>query len=637
MSITSENIKEQSTVLNKKLGSKEIFDPRIIDNNASDSKRIWNSESVDLANKGIKEGYKLVENPYNKNITGALLRKANLPFKYSEEELETIDIIYEDKEWFCDNFGKLKTPTGWDNITLRDYQRKLLKKYSNEKWNIVMFPRRSGKTTTTVLEIVHYILTNIDKDIAVIAQSDTSINEILSKIKECLAGLPFFLQPGFISFNSSGFTLDNGCRLTIGIASESTIQGFDIDFLYIDEFAYINQNMVTKFWNNVYPTMLNNPNSKCIITSTPNGRNKFWELWSNAERKINKFITSRIYWYDVPGRDEQFKLDTIANIGIEGWEMGFECSFDTMLKSIFTTENQKKLRKQQLENIDNWSKDNHYLGEIFDIEFIKQDLIPYNTLSDYFLISIDISEGLGLDSSTAKIRKICWDKKLKKLVYESVGVYRNNSISVEDFAEKILLLSKYFNKNKTRIIVENNTYGAEFFSKIKLLRLTESNKYDYFDNIILAKFFRDSKNSYEYGIRRNRKNKPIDVKSFSDLVKADIIRESNYLTIEEYLNFGEMKNGTYSAQYGNDDLIMADVSTAHFIKCNNIYSNEFLKDAEENLRAELDDEPEEIKITKEQKLKKENNIYKTELGFQLRDHVEKVNKSVEYDNMILMV
>ena len=83
----------------------------------------------------------------------------------------------------------------------------------------------------------------------------------------------------------------------------------------------------------------------------------------------------------------------------------------------------------------------------------------------------------------------------------------NLPISKPEFLRTAIHNEKFFNKAKTRIIVENNTYGGEFFKHIKLLKLTEGNKYSYYDNIIMAKFFRDSKDGYEYGIRRNRKNK----------------------------------------------------------------------------------------------------------------------------------
>ncbi len=624
---TAQEINSTTSRLNKTIKSREVFDPRIIDDEGS-GKALWTTESVELAVKGLGEGYKLKENPFLKSVKGALLRKANLPFKYTEDEIECMQICAEDKLFFGNNFGKLKDgEKGWQNITLRTYQENLLQRYDDNRWNLIMFPRQSGKTTTTVLEIVHFCCFNIDKDCVVIGQSDKVVNEILAKIKEAFAGLPFFMSPGFISFNKKGFVCDNGCRLSIGIASESVVQGFSLDLLYIDEFAYIKNSIVRKFWNNIYPTLINNPNSRCIITSTPNGRNFFWELWTNAEAKLNKFVSYRIYWYDVPRTQslEEFKADTIANVGIEGWDMGFLCSFDTQLRSIFNTPTQKSLRINQLQNENLWSKDNHPIGNKYNISFVQQDIVSYDLKKDFFLLGVDLAEGLEQDSTVAKLKKIEWDIKSQKLVYKSVGVFKDNTISVEDFAEWFMDFSENFSNNNIRAIIENNTYGGEFFSQVKSLKLHEP-KYRYFDNIIFAKFRRESKDDFEYGIRWNAQNKKLGVKSFADLVTSGTIVESHYQSIEEYLNFGKMKNGTYAAQYGHDDLTMGDVSISHFIKSNNLFSNAFLNGVKEELRILMHDEDLEIKLKKEEELRRLNNVY-IEQGYKLRQHADFVQEA----------
>jgi len=625
LSDTAQQINSSANKLNSMIRQREVYDPRIIDAEGT-GKSLWSSDSVELAMKGLAEGYKLRENPFLKSVKGALVRKSALPFKYTEDEMEILSMCANDKEFFGDNFAKLKdAEKGWVNIKLRDYQRNLLSRYDQHKWNIIMFPRQSGKTTTTVIEIVHFCTFNIDKDCVVIAQNDKVVNEILAKIKEAYAGLPFFMQPGFVSFNKKGFVLDNGCRLSIGIAAESVVQGFALDLLYIDEFAYIKPSMVRTFWSNIYPSLVNNPYSRCIITSTPNGRNMFFELWKAAESKANKFIPYRIYWYEVPGRDNQFKLDTIANIGIEGWEMGFECSFDTQLRSIFRTEVQKKLRQNQTVFEEKWSRDNHVLGAKFDMEFISQDEIQYDLQNDYFLLGIDLAEGLEQDNTTAKLRKIEWDTTLKKLVFKTVGVYKNNEIAVEDFAKWSMDLAKYFNNSKTRFIVENNTYGGEYFGQIKALKTHDKN-YFWFDNIIFAKFRRESKDDFEYGIRWNGQNKKTAVKSFSNLISDDTLYETHWASVEEYLNFGKNKNGNYAAQYGHDDLVMADVSISHYLKCNNIYSNAFLTVTTSDLRFKYNDEDEIVVQERAEKLRKEANIYRTSDGFALRNHADYVQE-----------
>lgn len=637
MSVTSDAIQLQTQELSKIIKKNEIFDPRIIDKN--DDRRLWCTQSVELADKGISEGYKLKDYPYLRTVKDAKLRKASLAFDYTPDEIEIIGICANDIYFFSDNFGKLKDEDkGWVNIKLRDYQKNLMKFYDDNRWNIVMFPRQSGKTTTTIMKIVHFLTFNIEKDCVVVAQSEKVVNEILQKIKHAFEGLPFFLQPGFVSFNKNGFVLDNGCRLSIGVASESVVQGFSLDLLFIDEFAYIANSMVNKFWMNIYPTLSNNPNSRCIITSTPNGRNKFYELWNGAINGMNKFHPYRIYWQDVPRSEglEEFKKATIQAIGIEGWEMGYECSFDTTLKSIFASPTQKILRENQRKFESLWSRKNCFLGDLFNIEFIDKNVVDYNIRKDFFLLSIDIGEGLSQDFTTLKIRKVDWNVEKKRLEFTSVGVYKDNEISVEDFAELVMNLSRFFDKNKIRIVVENNNYGGEFFAHIKGLKINEES-YSWFDNHIFAKFNRKSKDDYEYGIRWDAYNKKLAVKTFSNLVTKGILNETHQITIEEYLNFGKQKGtGSYAAQYGHDDLVMADVTMSWFIKSKDVFAVAFFKEAESYLRELKNDIPIHIIKKREEEEKRKKNRYTDSYGFIIRNHEEEYNKRNSIDKSIMM-
>lgn len=622
-----------------------LFDPRILEG-GKEPQVIWSTETVELARQGLAQGFQLKSNPYLRTVKDVHLRKANLPFQMNEDEEFLFEQAMFDKIFFGNNFISLKDAQyGWQRITMRDYQEDLLHSYTNYRWNIVLFPRQSGKTTTTVVDIVHNLTFNVEKDTVVIAQSDRVVMEILAKVKEAFASMPFFMQPGVLRWTKSGCTLDNGCRLFVGVASESVVQGFSLDYVFIDEFAYIPNSRVQKFWNNIYPTLANNPESKCIIASTPNGRNLFWQLWEGAVNKKNKFKTNRIYWTDVPGRDEAFKEDTISNIGLEGWLMGFECSFDTQLSSIFHTRIQRLLRDLQKEgepesiekpDSGHFSIHNHWIGEEYDIQFMNQNILKYDLYEDYFLFGIDLGEGLGQDATIIKIKKLVWNTNHKRIDYKTIAVYENNEISVEEFAEITAQLFKFFNPNKIRVSVDLTNYGNEYFAHINKLRLYDERFYQ-LDNVIFARFESNTKKDYEMGIRWNQQNKKLSVRSFTGLVNKQQFIETHSASIEEYLNFGKNKNGSFNAQYGHDDLIMADISIAAFVKSNNLYANEFFQNAEFDFRrihSDLttqqlaDDE----KIRKLQKSKIEINgmiLRNHEIGFQENRHsIKNKNKNM---------
>ena len=628
--------------IEKYIQDQKIFDPRIIDDQLG-NQRLWSSESVILANNGLKNGYKLTESPYNSLVKDFLFRKANLAFKYSDDELEVVKRCAKDKIFFGNNFVSLKDEDkGWQRITLRWYQTNLLNDFSNlnNRWHIIMFPRQSGKTTTTIIEIVHFLTYSIEKDCVVVAQSDTSVSEILKKIKEAFHSMPFFLQPGFISATKKGLVLDNGCRLSIGIAQESTVQGFSLDFLFIDEFAYIRENLAGKFWANIYPTLTTNPKSRCIIASTPNGRNSFYNLWIGAVNKTNTFKSHRIYWTDVPRHqdNDDFKRQTIKNVGEDAWLMGFECSFDVGLKSVFNSVTQLLLREVQKKSQHLWHNDNCFLGQLHDkFEFFDDKEYPYDIKNDFFLFSLDISEGLEQDSSVIKIKKIDWDIENKRLFFREIGILKDNEISVDDLAILTLDLSKFFDIKKIKIVVENNSFGGEYFTAIKYNFLHNS-KYSWFDYNVIAKFWRDSKESYDAGIRWNEDNKKIAVKSFKTLVSERIIVVDHFLTIEEYLNFGRSKNGTYKANYGNDDLVLSDVAASAYIKSQNVYKDSFLKDVEYELRQRSNDKTEEMIQSEIMKIReaKQDIIISEMRTFKVRNHEKEIKKLAEADYTMLI-
>lgn len=656
--------------------SSKIFDPRVFQDDKD--YRLWTSESVILANNGLKNGYKLVESPYNKFVKDAHLRKGNLSFKYSADELKIIKHCMEDKIFFANNTISLKdAEKGWTRIKLRPYQETLLNRYTKYHRNIVMFPRQSGKTTTTIIEICHFLTFNYDKDCVVIAKSEKVVKDILQKLKQAFDSMPFFLQPGFISFTKTSIILDNGCRLSIGVASESVVQGFALDFLYIDEFAYIRESMVNTFWENIYPALTNNPNSKCIITSTPFGHNLFYTLWTNAINKKNNFIPYKIHWTDVPRKIplEQFKKETINTVTENGWLMGWELSFDVGLKSVFSTAVQKMIRNYQLENTDNWgnfdpicSIDAEYCE---NFEFLNKKCFDYDTKNDYFLMSIDIGEGLEQDYSVIKFNKIYLDdpksNDLKQYVdnfknentnityskylkYQQIGVFSSNTIAEEDLGDLFLKIVGNFDMNKIKVVVESNTYGALFFHQIKMKKNYDTN-FSKFTFQAFAKFWRDSKDSYEYGLLWRSDSKKVAVKSYTKLISNQIFKTTHSQTIEEQLNFGRQKTGTYKANYGHDDLIMSDITAAFFITSENEYSKMFLQDVFKKLLQKkvleqieymkINDHDYHIDSIEFKNLKIDinkplvNRYYKVDQReFHVRDHEAEYNKNNKKDNNI---
>lgn len=436
----------------------------------------------------------------------------------------------------------------------------------------------SHNTTTTAIFFAWFSIFNTDKNLAVIAQRDQIAAEVFSKIKSIIQYLPFFMKPGCVKFNRGGYHFDNGCTAIYRPASIDALQGYTIDTLFIDEFAYIRNTQARQFWNNVYPTLSSMSNSRVMITSTPNGRNLFYELWSNAIDGKNFFKPLRIDWWEVPGRDEKWRLQEIANLGSEAaFAQQYGLSFDTGVKNSLSADTFHYLNKVSTE----FEHDIFKIGTDWDEYFRWSTKWMYNLRKDWFLISVDIGEGLGGDYSVIKIRKLFLNPD-GTVIMPTIGVFECNTIIVEDFAKVILLMMRRFNRDHVRLIIERNSYGDLLIKDIESLA-------EHLTNVEIpvetfAKFRRSADNmKMEKGIRLNRGNKKVGVGNWKKLVDDKIFIETDSRTIDQYREFGEDKNGNYKAGVGHDDLVMPDVNAAFYVKSNNTGWNEFIEDFKEHV------------------------------------------------------
>jgi len=163
----------------------------------------------------------------------------------------------------------------------------------------------SHNTICSSIMMLHYVLFNNNKNVLVTANKLDTAVEVLDKIREIYQRLPFFLQQGIINWNQKFMVFENKSRIKGFATTKTSSIGQTADFLYLDEFAYLPDNIADKFYKSVFPTVSNIENSKIIITSTPNGFNLFHRLLSEAEKpegEKSSYCAKRVYWWQVPKR-----------------------------------------------------------------------------------------------------------------------------------------------------------------------------------------------------------------------------------------------------------------------------------------------------------------------------------------------
>lgn len=273
-----------------------------------EKKVIWTTKLVEEATEKMNDGYilKKIENPFFEGVIG--FRRPGLTFNMSEEEVQEyikckLDILY-----FAEKYCYVKGERGQrQKIILRDYQIEALRNFSNNQFNIMTMARQCGKTILSSIYIIHFMIFNNGKNCLTTANKLDTVIEILDKIREIYVRLPFFLQQGIKNMNQKAIVLENKSRIKGFATTKTSSIGQTADMLFLDEFAYVPDNIADKFYKSVFPTIASIENSKIIITSTPNGMNLFYSLLTNAERPEgdplkNNYKSMRVYWWQVPKR-----------------------------------------------------------------------------------------------------------------------------------------------------------------------------------------------------------------------------------------------------------------------------------------------------------------------------------------------
>jgi len=536
----------------------------------------WSTKKVNDLIVAMEDGYKPKMNPFHGGNLN--LRKGNIVFEYTQHELMEIKRCATDIIYFANNYCTVMTDDGLQTIQLRGYQEEMLKQFQAERFNVCLASRQVGKTICSSIFIAWYVLFNFDRNALILSNKGATTTEILDKGKVILENLPFFMKPGILKYDVFNSKFDNGCRIIGQTTTKKAAIGFTIHLLFMDEFAHIPHQYIESFYENVYPTVSASKKSKVIITSTPWGFNKFYEIYTAAEKGQSEYKPFRIDWWDVPGRDEQWMLNEVQNLGSEeAFNRQYGNQFIASSSLLLDPGSLKKLQKSKLqyvhlempelaeESLD--YKDLLWHPE-FDIEEAKEH-------HNYWLFSVDIAEGNGGDYSVINIFQVSpmaiedFDKVISPgsmmdfFGLKQIGRFKSNQHPIEDFAKVLYILGfEVFYSENMKMLIEWNTFGSELMKRMETV-FPQRNE---FDEECIAKFkHRIDARSLSYGLKIKSDNKPILCQNFKKAIIQNRIMVTDADTIEEATTFGKLPNGSYAGQSGNDDMIMSSINASEFL------------------------------------------------------------------------
>jgi hypothetical protein len=281
----------------------------------------------------------------------------------------------------------------------------------------------------------------------------------------------------------------------------------------------------------VYPTISSGKKTKVMIVSTPHGMNMFYKLWTDAENQRNTYIPIEVHWSEIPGRDEEWKEETIKNTSVSQFNTEFECEF---LGSIDTLISSQKLKIMA------------YINPIQSNAGL--DVYEKPQAGHTYVLTADVSRGTKNDYSAF----IVFD--VSQMPYRIVAKYRDNEIKPLLFPTKIHDIARAY--NQAFVLIEVNDIGEQVASTMQ---------FDLeYDNLIMASMRGRagqilgggfSGGRAQLGVRTTKAVKRIGCSNLKQLI------EDNKLIIEDLDIISELstfivKGQSFEADEGcTDDLV----------------------------------------------------------------------------------
>jgi hypothetical protein len=463
-------------------------------------------------------------------LGNANVKKDGISHRWSLHEVEEYSKCVDDAAYFARKYIKIvHLDKGLTEFNLYPYQKKMFQHFEDNRFSIVLACRQSGKSISSVVYLLWYALFHPDKTIAILANKGATAREMLSRVTLALENLPFFLQAGCKVLNKGSIEFSNNSRIIAAATSGSSIRGMSISLLFLDEFAFVEND--GEFYTSTYPVISSGKTTRVIITSTANGLgNVYHKLWEGATQGVNSYKPFRVDWYDVPGRDEEWKKETIANTSELQFEQEFGNRFIGVGNTLITANTLLSLRAiEPLHRLDN------------GVRIYKETVEKHQ-----YIMFVDVAKGRGRDYSTFNIIDVTGD------VFEQVAVYQVNTISPLLFPDVIHKYAKVY--NNCYVVIESNDQGSvvgnELYYELE------------YDNTYVESFVK----SKDVGITMTHKVKRIGCSNIKDIIEEGKLTIYDAETIHELTTFIAKGSSYEAAKANHDDLVMNLVMFGYFVQ-----------------------------------------------------------------------
>ena len=472
-----------------------------------------------------------------------LLKKANVQIDFTKEQVAEFIKCKEDPVYFTKNYVKIVSlDEGLVPFKMWDFQEELIEKFHHNRFNIAKLPRQTGKSTTVVSYLLHYLIFNDNVNVGILANKASTARDLLARLATAYENLPKWIQQGVVVWNKGNIELENGSKILAASTSASAVRGMSFNIIFLDEFAFVPNHIADSFFASVYPTITSGKSTKVIIISTPQGMNHFYKMWTDAVNGRNGYTYHEVHWSQVPGRDADWKEQTIKNTSERQFTQEFECEF---LGSVDTLIAASKLKALVFEDPISQNKG-------LDIYEKPKDKSEY-------LITVDVSRGVGGDYSAF----IVFD--ITTVPYRIVAKYRNNEVKPMLFPNIINDVARAF--NNAWVLCEVNDIGDQVASILNF-------DLEYPNVLMCAMRGRAgqivgqgfSGNKTQLGVKMSVTVKKVGCANLKTIVEDDKLIFNDYDIINELTTFIQKKQSFEADEGFHDDLVMCMVIFAWLVQ-----------------------------------------------------------------------
>ena len=489
------------------------------------------------------------------------LKRVGVDISYSEEQVAELVKCSKDPVYFIKNFVQIvNVDLGLVPFDMWPFQEDMVRSFHKNRFNIAKMPRQCGKTTTSVGYMLWSVLFNEDYTIGILANKGSLAREILGRLQKAYEYLPLWLQQGILVWNKGNIELENGSKIFAYATSASGVRGGTYNLVFLDEFAFVPHNMALEFFQSTYPVISSGSTTKVIIVSTPNGLNLFYKMWVDAQEKRSTYQPLEVHWSMVPGRDAEWKDETIRNTSEEQFRIEFETEF---VGSSATLISGSKLRSLAFHNPIR-------TDDGLDIYEEPQE-------GHLYIAAVDCAEGVNLDYSAIMVIDVT------ETPYKQVAKYRNNKLPLLFYPTVIYKIGTMY--NNAFALIETNNIGQQVVD-ILHYDLEYENIYKLEHHHIKGQAISGGfKRSTTFGVRTTKTVKKIGCANLKTLIENDKLILNDFDTIAELNTFARQRD-SYGAEEGNNDDLVMGLVLFGWLTAQSLFRDETDVDVRKQLLAE---------------------------------------------------